>query len=170
MIGFWGKLRYMIRISAPGMLALFLVVVTSVNYQNAAFTKMPPFIMTMAVFYWGLYWPISMPRWFVFLLGMFHDAMHGMPIGVSSLVLILVVTILNAQRRHLIKENFYVSWLAFVLTVSIVAAYHWFMHSIYFGILFWSDTIWMQLLVTFLFYPVVHKLFNLLHNAMISER
>lgn len=169
MIGFSQRLRLLFRRMAPGLFAMALVIVSAVNFQIQGISIVMPVFPLMVVYYWAIYWPEMAPRWFVFLLGLFHDLVHLAPLGLSSLLLLLLWWVVTSQRRHLLKEPFTVIWLMFGLCGGLYLAAEWLVQSIIAGHLFTGSALWMRLIISVLFYPVLHKMLNGLHQAVLQK-
>ena len=89
-----------------------------------------PFLLS-AVYYWSVYRPTLIPVWFVFVLGVVLDLMSGMPVGMSSFVLIFVRLIVTDQRLFLASQSFPAVWIGFVFVCVIANAFQW----LFFGLI-----------------------------------
>lgn len=153
----------------PGVITIFLIIAGSANIQIPGFSAFVPLFAAMSVFYWGIYWPDMMPKWFVFVIGLFQDALYGTPaMGMTSLLLLLLWGIVVSQRRHLIKEPFLVIWSMFTLSIILFIFFGWVIFSLYLGEATFSSSSIMQFIFSVLFYPLVHKIFNAMHLSFLK--
>jgi len=152
----------------PGVISVFLVLLGSVNINIAGIASFVPLYLVMTVYFWSIYSPYYMPKWFVFLIGLFQDILYGMPMGISALLLLVLWGIVVSQRRHLTKEPFIVVWIMFVITIGFYIVAEWLINSIYFGELIFSPAIIMQLIVSVLIYPLIHKLYEFIHTFFLK--
>lgn len=169
MTSIWTKILTLLKFSSPGYIAIILVIIGAFNFQIPGLAKFVPLFALMTIFYWCAYWPDLMPKWFVFLLGLFQDAIYGTPIGITPLLLIITWWVIVSGRKHLVKEPFIVIWLMFALVVTLYVISNWLLNSIYAGELLYSNTMWMQCVLTIVIYPVIHKLFNYIHERLLKD-
>ncbi|MCH9780838.1 MAG: rod shape-determining protein MreD [Alphaproteobacteria bacterium] len=113
----------------------------------------------LAVCFWSLSRPTSMPVLVVFILGLVHDAVQGLPIGLSSTLWILTSQLLVLQRRTILAQSLVVE----MMIVLIVVILFVFVQSIVTLVLFEKPLFFGQdLLViaqTIVFYPLLLVLF-----------
>ena len=158
------------KLSLPAFLAIFLIIIGAVNIHIESFSSFVPLFVAMSVFYWGIYVPSLMPKWLVFVLGIFHDAVYGIPaIGLSSALLLIMWGLVVSQQRHLIKEPFFVIWVMFTLSISIYIFLYWLIYCLYIGNFIFPVSVILQLLVSVFLYPLIHKLFNSVHGTLLKD-
>lgn len=122
-----------------------------------------PLLIIMVIFYWSLYWPSWMPSVLVVIAGLLYDILIGQTIGVNALLLLSLHVITLWQRRFAVKQPFLIIWGIFAVIATLYVISDWLIISaIYQKFIFHTAIIW-KLLLTILFYPVVHKLCNILH-------
>jgi len=56
----------------------------------------------------------------ILILGLIHDSVFNMPLGLSSFTWILCYGFLAKQRRYLIKAPMHILWIAFAGTFSVL--------------------------------------------------
>lgn len=161
------KARELCRRTAAGIVALALTLLGAMNLQVYGSAYVMPVFPVMLVFFWAIYWPEVMPRWFVFLLGVFYDTLFHLPLGLSSLLLLLLWSLITSQRTPLLKEPFMIIWLVFSLSASLYGALEWLGNSLYYRHFFSDATLWMRYLFTILTYPLIHKLLNSVHKIIL---
>ena len=125
----------------------------------AGISKVMPLFDVMAIFYFTIFSNVF-SLWFVFLLGIWSDALNGNPLGCTSLiyvVLIKIAAILN--QKFAIKENFKIIWQKFAIFCFFVLFLKWILLSIFYGVFYGVATIFVQFILTTLLYAVMHKIF-----------
>jgi len=114
-----------------------------------------PSLPLIAVYYWVVLRPELMPRAAVFAIGLIHDALTGVPLGVNALLLLLAHAILMSQRRYLVGKSFWLFWLGFVILAPAAAALNWVLMSILRGALVAPEATLFNLLMTIAVFPLL---------------
>jgi len=146
-----------------------LIIIGSVNYQIYALASFFPLLTVMATFYFGVFCPDLLPKFMVFFIGIFQDILYGTPIGITSFLLLIYWGIIVSQRKFLVKEQFMVVWLLFILSLFLYMILSLVAHSVYYMGFMFSDAIIMQFVISALIYPIAHKFFNAIHMFYISK-
>lgn len=152
------------RLSIPAIATLVLIIYTFLPLQISGWSSFVPMLDVLMVYFWAIYRPQLMPLWFIFLLGVFQDAFYGtfidtdgiIPIGTTSLVLILIRTLVIAQQKVFIKETFIMVWCGFVIFALGAVLLEWVMFMGLAGSLYLPNEIIIQWAVTIMCYPLVH--------------
>lgn len=106
------------RASAPLALTLVVVVLKVVPLRLPAYAVIAPDLVLMAVFYWTVHRPDLLRAWGAFVVGLLDDVLTGTPLGVSSLVLLLVHWTIIAQHRLFRSLSFAFLWLGFAIVAA----------------------------------------------------
>jgi rod shape-determining protein MreD len=106
------------RSSAPLTLTLIVVVVKVVPLRLPAYSVIAPDLVLMAVFYWTVHRPDLLRPWGAFLVGLLDDILTGTPLGVSSLVLLLVHWTIITQHRLFRGLSFALLWCGFAVVAA----------------------------------------------------
>ena len=109
------RLDISVRQSTPVVVTLLLTVISVVPVGLPAASSLAPDIVLIAVFYWTVHRPDLMKAWTVFVIGLLSDVLSGTPLGVHSLVLVLVHTVIISQHKIFRGAAFGVVWWAFSL-------------------------------------------------------
>ncbi len=143
----------------PIFLAIALVISGSLHVQLGGRSPFPHFL-SMVVFFWALYLPSAMPKIAVVFLGIFQDILYGIPLGISSVCLLLLWWFMVMQRRYLFKEPFWVLW----LTYSILFMSYSMLHLLLVSLMGWGwqfgDRIVILAVLSIGYYPFMHMLFR----------
>ena len=143
----------------PGLVTLALVLVTQLPYGIPYFAPVTPVFTLMAVFYWGVYRPETLPPPAVFAVGLVQDALGGGPMGMVALMLLAAYGIGVSQRRFFLGKGFGVEWGGFAVIAVGVALAAWLVASLYFVTILDPRPFAVQGLLTAAFYPCVTWLF-----------
>ena len=120
------------------------------------------------VYYWVLRQPEALGYGFIFLSGIITDVVLGLPIGVTPLVLLIVAAVAVYVRAVTVRVSLIFDWISFILALLIA-------NFIYFIALYFSnysiDYLYLlnNFLFTFVFYPVLWAIFEMLSNFIKSE-
>ncbi len=155
--------------AAPCFFSIIIVIIGAVNLQISGISSFIPLFAAMSVFYWSMYWPRLMPKWFVFLLGFFQDFLYGTPPGITSVLLLSLWGVVVLQRELMSKQPFIILWLMYIVTISIYAIMQFIAYSIYYTDIMYYDAGIMQLLLSIAIYPIIHIFFNSVHITMKKE-
>ncbi len=162
------RLIALFKMTVPALVTLTLVLLSTVDLHISGIERFVPLIAMISIFYWCIYWPSLLPAWFVFLLGIFQDFLYGTPLGISSLINLLLFWLVVSQRKYLIKETFWVVWAVFSFILLIFVLISSVVYSIYYEQFAISNDILMQWMVSVLVYPFLHKLFNVIHVSFLK--
>ena len=119
------------------------------------------------VYYWVLRHPQSLGYGFIFLSGIISDVVFGLPLGITSLSLLVIAGSAAYIRVLTVRITLMNDWISFIPVLLIA-------NLVYFLSLYYSDfTInYLHLLQnsvsTFIFYPILWALFSLISRFMRS--
>jgi len=119
-------------------------------------------VALISVFFWCCYAPGLLPNWFIFLLGLVQDSLQHIPIGLSSLLYLLLAQLIIGQRRFLVRESFLGVWLVFILISGAVFLCYWGSVSLMKDAMLPPSLFIFPWLLTSLLYPAIHGIFRLL--------
>ena len=110
-----------------------------------------------------------MPAWAVFVLGLLEDILTGAPVGVYTVVLLLVYGIMRDQRRPFLGKPFPVMWFGFVVVAPSAFFAHWLFASLLAGRPIPPETSIVHLLLTVVLYPWLTWLFAAGQRAFLRQ-
>ena len=84
------------------------------NYEYFSFNF--PFIL---IFYWSLKRIETLGYGYIFIAGMFNDAVIGFPIGISSLTYLVICGFAAYLKNITLRPNLIKDWLFFLLTILV---------------------------------------------------
>lgn len=142
----------------PTATTAICVIASVIPAHLPAFTTVTPAFALMAIYHWTLYRPDLLPFVAVFAAGLLLDMLTGAPLGISSLVLLIVYGLVLSQREHLLMRPFTVVWVGFLAVAAAAAALQWVVVSLFYGMLLDIRAFLFQGVVTVAVYPVVSYL------------
>ena len=117
------------------------------------------------VYYWVLRKPQMLGYGFIFLSGIITDVVIGLPIGVSSLALLIISAVAAYVRVVTVRISLFTDWISFIPALLIA-------NFVYFISLYFSNYsidymyLFMNSVFTFFFYPVLWLIFSILLKLM----
>ena len=146
--------------SAP-IIILFVSVLNEFDFNYLElkyFSFNFPFIL---IFYWSLKRSESLGYGLIFLAGLFNDVVVGFPLGISSLSYLLICGFAAYFRNITLHPSLVKDWIFFLFTILVSSSLLYTLVVVFFSFkLNYSDLL-VNLLFTFLFYPVLTKLFSI---------
>jgi rod shape-determining protein MreD len=150
----------LLRALVPGLITLMLVVLTVVPMGLEYFATITPAFVMMSVYYWSLYRPDLMPAVGVFVAGVLLDILSGGPIGLSSLVFLMVQGICVSQRRYIVGKPFLVEWTGFLIVATGAAFVGWLAACMYYSAVISATPFAVQLIISVGIYPLLARFFG----------
>ena len=128
------------------------------NYLNFKYFSFNfPFIL---VFYWSLKKSESLGYGFIFIAGLFNDAVNGLPIGLSSLSYLLVCGFAAYLRNITLRPNLINDWFYFLVTILVVNSINYFLLINFFSIEINYYDLTGNIFFTFILYYVFAYIFD----------
>ena len=117
------------------------------------------------IYYWVLRRPQLLGYGFIFISGIITDVVFGLPIGVTSLNLLIVAAVAAYVRVVTVRISLINDWISFIPALLAV-------NFIYFMSLYFSNYsvdylyLFKNSVFTFAFYPILWGIFTMLINLM----
>ena len=117
------------------------------------------------IYFWVLRKPNILGYGFIFLSGIITDIVIGLPIGVSSLALLVISAVAAYVRVVTVRISLFTDWVSFIPALLIA-------NFVYFIALYFSNYsidymyLFMNSVFTFFFYPILWILFSILLKFM----
>ena len=83
-----------------------------------------------ALYYWAVWRPDLMPAWLAFLIGLVYGALVHAPLGLHSLLFLLVLVGVRRQRRVLVGLGCPMFWTLYAAMVLVYTVAEWMLSSI----------------------------------------
>lgn len=163
------QLNRMFRGSIPFWLTFFLALISVVPMRIEGFAIVTPSLVSISVFYWAIHRPYLMPAPVVFLLGLISDILTGVPMGLSSLMLLIIFAIAASQRLVFVGKAFILSWWGYFLIATGIAIFSWLIACLYSLTILPVAPIAMQLVLTILVFPLFAWCFGLIQSSFLRH-
>jgi rod shape-determining protein MreD len=102
--GFWQRLDLWSQRLWPATLTLLLMLLGSIPVPLPFWQPISPSFALMSIYYWAIHRPTAMPLPLVFAIGILADFFGMAPLGVGTLVLVVVYALTLSQRRLFIGQ------------------------------------------------------------------
>lgn len=155
--------------AAPFILGMLLAIIPVLPYGAPELSYVMPSLTLMTVYFWAIQRPDSMPASAVFVIGLWQDVLYGGPMGLTSLILILVRELLVNQRRVLIGKPFLVNWMGFALVAAGTLILGWILASWWHWKIVSAPPFVAHLALTVTLYPIFAGLFAGLQRWLFDE-
>ena len=167
MTGAWlHRLDARLRALLPLATALLAVLADVLPLLHVGPASVTPLVTLCVAFFWSLYRPDLFGAGAAFATGLAYDALAGLPLGLTSLVLLLVRHVVVVQQRFFVARSFPVIWCCFVLLAFAALALRWALSCLWWGRLFAAQPMVFELLLTLALYPVATLLLARAHNVI----
>ncbi len=157
---FWQRLDRFARDLTPFALTFMLLVINAVPVQIPGFAQVAPLLPLIGIYFWAVYRPDLMPAAAVFLIGILHDFLSGLPVGVSALTFLLVYGVGMAQRAFFFGKSFIIVWIGFMLVGAGAVTFEWLVLSVVNGNLIEARSAFYQYGLTAALFPILAWLFT----------
>jgi len=142
---------------------------TTINIFNGS--NIIPLFDVMIIFYFTVYKEGVFGLWFLFLLGIWSDALSGFPLGITSLSYISSVKFFNLINNKMeIKENFQQLFKQFAAFAFAVLFLKWIFLSIYSSNFYNIISPIIQLITSLIFYVIMHRFFDYLNQKLLDTK
>ena len=164
------KLKNTIRIKFLLFLPLLLLFISvfnefDFNYLNYKYFSFNfPFIL---IFYWSLKRIETLGYGYIFIAGLFNDAVLGFPIGISSLTYLIICGFAAYLRNITLRPSLLKDWLYFLFTVSVANSINYFLLISFFSVEVNYYEILGNIIFTFLLYYIHAYIFDIYRKIII---
>tara|TARA_B100001029_G_C15060191_1_gene457752 strand:- start:2529 stop:3044 length:516 start_codon:yes stop_codon:yes gene_type:complete len=132
-----------------------------INYKYFSFNF--PFIL---IFYWCLKRVETLGYGYIFIAGMFNDAVLGYPIGISSLTYLIICGFAAYLKNITLRPSLVKDWLYFLFTIMVANTVNYFLLILFFSVQVNYYEIFGNIIFTFLLYYVFAYIFEV-YNKII---
>lgn len=143
------------RNAAPFGMTSLLVLANTIPIGLPGWSQVAPALPLISVYHWAVHRPDLLPGILVFLIGLLHDLLNGLPLGLHALVFLLVHGVVVFKRRFLVGKSFRVQWVGFVVACVGAAALSWVLGSLHALRAIGPEPLAYQYLLTIGLYPAV---------------
>ena len=147
-------------ISSAPIILLFISVLNEFdfNYLNFKYFSFNfPYIL---IFYWSLKGGEKLGYGLVFLAGLINDVVVGLPIGISSVLYLLICGFASYLRNITLRPSLVKDWFFFLFTISVVTTIFYIVNSIFFLVKVDYYYLLFNVIFTFIFYYMFSLIFS----------
>ncbi len=166
---FWQRLDAFARHQVPVVVTLVLMLVSVIPSHTAGLAQIGPLLSLISVYYWAVYRPDLLGYGAVFAIGLLEDTIGGTPLGVGSLMLLLVHAVVVTQYKFFHGKSFTVTWWAFVVVAAFASMVRWLCISALQGTFVSPQAPLYAYLMTVALYPVIGWLLVRLHYHLLRD-
>ncbi len=161
--------KSILRVVLLHLIAILFVILNVSNIRIAGLSHIIPLFDLMMIFYFAAF-KNTFGIWFIFLLGIWNDALNGSPLGTTPLCYILLVKIFSVlNQKMVIKENFRQVWQQFIAFCFLFLTMKWLILSIFNGQFISITNALVQLVLSSCLYVLMHKFFDYLSRKLLEE-
>tara|TARA_B110001452_G_scaffold247674_1_gene233881 strand:- start:7 stop:525 length:519 start_codon:yes stop_codon:yes gene_type:complete len=102
------------------ILLLFISVLNEIDFNTLVFKYFSFNFSYILIFYFSLKKSESLGYGLIFVAGLFNDAITGFPLGVSSLIYLLICGFAAYLRNITLRPNLIKDWMFFLITILVV--------------------------------------------------
>ncbi len=153
------------------LIAILFAIFNLSNIKSSAAISYIPLFDVMMIFYFAVYRPGIFTLWFLVVLGIWSDALNGLPMGITSLCYIIAVKFFGIlNQRLMMKENFRQILEQFVGFIFMVLMLKWLLLSIYNLTFYNVNAALIQVAFSSVLYVIMHKFFDYLSLKLLDIR
>lgn len=151
------------------LIAILLVIFNIAKINIAGFTNVVPLFDLMIIFYFAVF-KNFFGIWFIFLLGVWNDALNDNLLGATALCYILLIKLFIAlSNKMLVRENFKQVYQQFILFCFLFLLMKWTILSVLSGSFHSIISPLVQLILSSAFYVLMHKFCDFLSEKFLEE-
>jgi rod shape-determining protein MreD len=169
-LGILQRLKNLLWVMLPFLLALFCVFVYASPLRVGNFTIPMPLFPFMVIYFWSMTRPEFMPAMAIFLIGLLQDLLTGGPLGLWALTYLVTTAILSTQIDVIAGRGRGGMWAGFVLAVLLASGLAWGFARLALGPGPAGGRLGMEMLLSILAYPLAGRWFSILQRATNQAR
>ena len=112
------------------------------------------------IFYFSLKRSSSLGYSFIFIAGLFNDVVNGTPIGMSSLIFLLLCGVAAYLRAITLRKSLIKDWIAFVFTILMINSLSFVIFNLFFN----YEVSYISQMVNVVFTSLLYFIFSFLFN------
>ena len=151
------------------IILLFISVLNEFDFNNLGLKYFSFNFSYILIFYYSLKRSDNFTYGLIFIAGLFNDVVIGIPMGISSLVYLLLCGAAAYLRNITLRPNLMKDWLFFLMTILTINSIAYLILTFIFDyeIDFFSQLV--NILFTFLFYLAFSYLFTFFDRTLMGK-
>ena len=151
------------------IILLFISVLNEFDFNNLGLIYFSFNFSYILIFYYSLKKSESLGYIYIFIAGLFNDVVTGTPIGISSLVYLILCGAAAYLRNITLRPSLIKDAIFFLITILIInSLLYMYLNFIFNYELNYFDQI-INMVFTFLFYFLFSNLFNFFENYVVRN-
>ncbi len=154
------------------LLPVILLFISVLNEFDFNFTGLEYFSFNfnyILVFYWSLKKSKSLGYGLIFIAGLINDVVVGTPLGISSLLYLLICGFAAYLRNITLRPSLMKDWFFFLITILVVNSISFILLNLIFLFEIEFFHFLINITFTFLFYLIFSYLFGLYEKIIIGK-
>lgn len=143
------------RIAIVLVVVFILIILSATPFHLGKFDQIRPYFLLIAVYYWAVIRPTTLPPLPTFITGIILDLLTGYPLGMNALTLVAAQWVTRTQRRFLAGQPFMVIWAGFALEALLAGILQWTVFSLFNTSLMSIASPLISVLMTAVLFPLV---------------
>jgi rod shape-determining protein MreD len=127
------KVDLAVRQTLPFVTALLAVLMMATQTRVPRLNSLMPPLALCVVYFWSIHRPALFGLGSAFTVGLIQDLLTGVPLGLNTLVLLLVRAGVATQSRFFVGKPFSVHWWGFCLITLLAALTSWMLAAVAIG-------------------------------------
>ena len=153
----------------PMATAVLFVIAGVVAWPLPYMGSVTPELGLIAVYYWAVYRPDLFRPLSVFVLGLLHDILHFLPLGLSALIFVALHQLALSQRRFFVRQSFVMLWAGFALIAVMATMGNWLILSLYNKQMMTFLPVFLQAVLTIALFPLPAWVLIQLQRVLLSQ-
>ena len=148
---------------------LFFSVLNEFDFNNLGLKYFSFNFSYILIFYYSLKRNESLGLGLVFIAGLFNDVVTGLPMGISSLIYLLLCGAAAYLRNITLSPSLTKDWIFFLITILCLNSLSFIILNFFFGfeVLYFDEII--NIFFTFFFYLIFSYIFNFIEDLLIGS-
>ena len=151
------------------LVLLFGSVLNEIDFNNLGLKYFSFNFSYILIFYFSLKKSDNLGYVSIFIAGLFNDVVTGIPMGISSLVFLLLCGATAYLRNITLRPSLMKDWIFFLMTILTVNSISFLILTFFFDYEINFFSLAMNIVFTFLFYLVFSYVFNFLERTVIGK-
>ncbi len=151
---FGGRFDQGARRLLPFVTTLLFILAGTIVWPLPYFGAVTPHLGLVAIYYWAAHRPDLLRPFGVFVLGVLHDVLGFLPLGLTAFVFVGLYQLILSHRRYIAGQAFVTLWFGFVVVMFATMTFNWIVLSLFHEHVMTAFPILLQAMLTIAFFPV----------------
>ena len=161
------QIKNFIYLYTPTVL-LFVSVLNEFDFNNLGVNFFSFDFSYILIFFYSLKKKKSLGYVLIFIAGLFNDVIAGSPMGLSSLMYLILCVAAAYLRNITLRPNMIKDWIFFLITILILNSLSFIILTLIFGYEINYLDYLINIIFTFLLYPIFSYLFIFFNNFFLG--